>query len=208
MHMMTQLRGSFLTWVRNTRASVSVEFVVGAVLIVTATVGGLDLYRLVDARSVGLRAAATMADYVALETDPNLQFIEDLAKYLNKHEIAMPSDAAFVISAVNKPGATEDEDDPPAVVSWSRKIVVSDMSTPSSDLGNCGRIGGKGDEATLPAVLAMEPGEDIVVAEVCVKLLPTAFVSGGVLPADLLPSLLYRQQIRPMRAGTLPKEPI
>lgn len=203
----TGLCAEFASWASNTRASVSVEVVLGAILIITTTVGALDLYRVVGVRSLGLKAAATMADYVSLETAPKKAFIRDLAKFLHEHEISAASDAAFVVSAVTRPSATDMEPNPKAVVTWTSTIVVSKSSTPSPDLRNCRQVGDEGKEAKLPTALAMEPGEEIVVAELCIKLLSAAFVSGGILPDGVLPSFFYRQQIRSVRTGTLPTVP-
>ena len=201
---------SLSSWMRNGRGSVSVEFVIGSVLIVTATVGGMDLYRVIDTQSVALRAATTMADYVSLEAAPREAFIEDLARFSYRYEIALPSQAAFVVSAVSRSDATDAEPDPPSVVRWSRKTAVGeDPDTPPVELRDaCGRLGGPDEEdAALPAELGMEPGEMVVVVEVCVKLLPGAFVGGGLLSGNVFPTRFYQHQILPVRGDSIPEEP-
>lgn len=205
-----QLSTGLLSWMRDTRGSVSVEFVIGAILIVTATVGGMDLYRVIDAQSLSLRAASTVAEYVSLESAPNATFLDDLAKFSYSNEIALPSDAAFVVSAVSRADATTADPDPPAVVQWTRAFAVGeDPASPPRDLADsCGRLGDSGDvdPATL-TVLAMEPGDMVVVVEVCLRLLPRAFVGGGVLAGNVFPTLFYQNRILPVRGDTMPEEP-
>lgn len=205
---MNSLLGSLLSWARSTRASVSIEFVLGAVLILTTTVGGIDLYRIIEGRSVGARSASAMADYVSLETAPQSALINDLAKFLYRHQIAAPSEAVFVISAVAKPASTDVEPDPSAVVQWDHKVAIAPEGSPPPAFANsCGKVGASGGVAKLPVELNMEADEEVVVVEVCVKLSPEVFVSSGVLPDGVLTSLLYSQQIRPSRSGSLPGDP-
>lgn len=193
------------SWLRSTRASVSVEFVIGSILLLTVMAGGIDLYRIIDARSIGSRAANTMADYISLETAPTGAHLDDLAKFSYQNEITVPSQAAFVVSAIERPrtkGASP-------VVQWNRKIVVGpDSPPPPAALADtCGRIGSSRGPTTLPTEFAIEPGELVLVVEVCVKLLPQAFVSGGILPDGVFPSLVYQHRIVPVRGHLLPAEP-
>ena len=191
---------------RSTRASVSVEFVAGSLLLVTMIVGGLDLYAIIDARSLGSRAADTMSNYVALESAPKTSLLNDLAKFSYKNEIAVPSKAAFVVSAVS----LSDAKDAKAVVEWNHKFAVGPDGTPppSTLTDSCAKIGAsKGSTADVPDALAMKAGEKVVVVEVCVKLLPRAFLSGGFLPAGMFPSTFYQYRILPVRGDLLPQEP-
>ena len=205
-----RLSTSLSSWMRDRRGSVSVEFVIGSIAIVTATVAGVDLYRVIDARSVALQAAITMAEYVSLESAPQAAFIDDLATFSYQNEIALPSRAAFVVSAVSRADATELEPDPPVVVRWNRKTAVGeDPESPPLELADsCGRLGESSDgEAVLQAELGMEPGEMVVVVEVCVDLLPGAFVGGRLLSSTLYPTFFYQHQILPVRGERMPEEP-
>ena len=198
------------SWTRGTQGSVSLEFVIGAVLIVTATVGGMDLYRVIEAQSLSLRAASTMAEYVSLESAPSATFIDDLAKFSHRNEVALPSDAVFVVSAVSRSDATATDPDPPVVVQWTRTIAIGeDPSSPPLELaGSCGQLGDSGDvDPAMLTELGMEPGAMVVVVEVCLKLLPRAFVSGGMLAGNVFPSLSYQHRILPVRGETMPGEP-
>ncbi len=205
-----RLSTSLSSWMRDGRGSVSVEFVIGAVLIVTATVGGMDLYRVIEARSLSLRAASTVAEYVSVESAPSATFIDDLAKFSYHNEVALPSDAVFVVSAVSRSDATTMDPDPPVVVQWTRTVAVGDdPNTPPRDLAaSCGQLGDSGDvDPAMLTVLEMEPGDMVVVVEVCLKLLPRAFVGGGVLADNVFPSLSYQHRILPVRGETMPQEP-
>lgn len=205
-----RLAGSLSSWVRGRRGSVSVEFVFGSFLIITVTVGGLDLYRVVEAQSLVLHAATTMADYVSLEVAPSEAFIKDLAVFSHRNEIALPSLAAFVVSAVSRSEATAVEPDPPVVVRWDRKIVVGEEpGAPPSTLGEtCGRLlGGLSDAGGAMQALGMEPGEMVIVVEVCVKLPPQAFMSDRLLAGSVFPTLFYQHQILPVRGDRVPVEP-
>ena len=112
----SRLAAVFSSWLRDRRGSVSVEAVFAALLVVTTAVAGFDLYQTVDARSVGARGAGTMASYVSLEAAPRQVFLEDLAAFSYRNEIARPSEALFVVSAVSRDTVTEAEPDPPVVV--------------------------------------------------------------------------------------------
>lgn len=197
------------SWMRDRRGSVSVEFVLGAVVIATVAVGGMDLYRVIDAQSASLHAATTMADYVSLEEAPSEAFIKDLAAFSYRNEIALPSEAAFVVSAVSRADATDADPDPPAVVRWNRKIAVGeDPRFPPAELGeSCGRLDDSGNGDGALRALGMDPGEMVVVVEVCVKLLPGAFVSGGLLSGHVFPTLFYQHRILPVRGDSVPGEP-
>lgn len=198
------------SWIRDRRGSVSVELVIGVVVIVTTTVAGMDLYRVINARSVALRAATTMAEYVSLEPAPRAAFIDDLAAFSYRNEIAIPSDVAFVVSAISRPEATALEPDPPAVVNWDRKIAIGeDPDSPPLDLANsCGRLGDSGEgHVEVQTELGMEPGEKIVVVEVCVSLLPHALVGGELFSDAVFPTLFYQHQVLPVRGEDVPGEP-
>lgn len=203
------------SWMRSTRGSVSVEFALGAVIVLTVTVGGLDVYRIIDAQAVTFRAAATMADYVSLEEAPTRQSLEDLAEFSYRNEIGLPSEAAFVVSLIGRAEATDTESDPPAILQWDgyqwrHPVGGEDPDSPPEQLAeDCGSLGDNNDggEATLQEELAMEPGEQVVVVEVCVKLMPRAFVSGAAIAGNVLPTLFYRHHIIPVRGETPPTKP-
>lgn len=204
------LLAGFSSWMRDRHGSAGVEFAIGSVLILTTTVAGLDLYQVINAQSVALRAATTVAEYTSLEQAPRAAFLDDLAAFSHRHEVVLPSRAVFVVSAVGRSEATDLEPDPPPVVHWSRKITVGKDSEPAPlELADsCGRLGDSSDgAAALSTILDMEPGEQVIVVEVCVKLLPEALVSGRLLKGAVLPDLFYQHQIFPVRGENAPDEP-
>ena len=205
-----RLAAAFPSWLRDRRGSVSVETVFGALLVVTTAVAGMDLYQVVDAQWVGARGAGTMASYVSLEAAPRQVFLKDLAAFSYRNEIARPADAAFVVSAVSRDEATDIEPDPPVVVRWSWAIAIGeDPDDPPEDLAESCRARGVSEngEAPLLAKLGMEPGEMVVMAQVCVRLLPRALVSGRLLADTVFPTRSYQLQVLPVRGDRLPEEP-
>ncbi len=201
---LARVPATFSSWLRNTKASVSVEFVAGAVLFLTITVGTLDVYRLMDTSSLGAGAAATMADYMSLEATPKSAHLSDLAKFTNWNQIAVPSHAAFVISTFIQPagqGASPDKQ-------WKHEILVPpENETPLTLAEICGSSRSLiGTSNTLPGDFTMVAGEEIVVVEVCVKVLPAAMLSGGMMSAAGLPSELYQYRIVPVR-DAMPAQP-
>ena len=206
----SRLAAVFSSWLRDRRGSVSLEAVFAALLVVTTAVAGIDLYQAVDARSVGARGAGTMASYVSLEAAPRQVFLEDLAAFSYRNEIARPSEALFVVSAVSRDTVTEAEPDPPVVVRWTRAIAIGeDPDDPPTDLADSCSVLDDSEDGEQPLLedLGMEPGEMVVVAQVCVRLLPRALVSGRLLADTLLPTRFYQHRILPVRGDTLPEEP-
>ena len=204
------LSGSLSSWLRDRRGSTSVEFVIGSVLIATATVGGLDLYRAIGTRSLALHAANTMADYVSLEAAPSKKFIEDLAAFSYRKEIAQASKAAFVVSAVSRDVATDEVSDPPVVQQWSHEIAIGENpeSPPVAFGRSCGRAFSElADEKGALHALGMQPGEMVLLVEVCVMLPSGAFVSGPLLADNLFPKFFYQHHIFPVRGDHMPEDP-
>ena len=204
------LSGSLSSWMQDRRGSVTVEFVIGSVLIATATVGGLDLYRVIGAKSLALNAATTMADYVSLEAAPSKAFVEDLAAFSYRKEFAQASQAAFVVSAVSRSVATNNVPDPPVVQQWSHQIAIGeDPNSPPVDFGkSCGRaFGDLANGGGALQALGMKPGEMVVVVEVCFTLPSDAFVSGPLLANNVFPTLFYQHHIFPVRGDRIPEVP-
>lgn len=204
------LSGSLWSWMRDRRGSVSVEFVIGSVLILAAAVGGFDLYRVIVGQSVTLHAATAMADYVSLEAAPNKKLLEDLAAFSYRKEFAQASQAAFVVSVAIRSVATDEVPDPPVVQQWSHQIAIGeDPESPPVEFGkSCGRVFGDLDNGggALHA-LGMEPGEMVVVVEVCVMLPSSAFVSGPLLANSVFPTRFYQHRIFPVRGDSIPEDP-
>ncbi len=177
------------SWWRSTRASVSIEFVAGSVLILAITAGSTDIYRLIETKSLGARAASTMANYVslAIHTPPTAQQVNDLAKYSHRNQIGVSSKAAFVISGITK---SEQQGAAPSV-QWTHKVLLApdgETATLEEACGSSRTLIGNG--GALP--LAMAGGEQIIVVEVCVK-------PGGMTLSSLVSTALYQYRILPVR---------
>ena len=196
-------------WLRSGRGSMAVDFVIGTGILITATFAGLDLYRLVDARSAVLRATTMMADYISMETIPARALIRDMARFTYRNQIAMPSQVAVIISALERDAATAAEPDPPTVVQWTEQSLVGDATALGlSELGaSCSRISAGGDKPVWQNSLAMEPGENALVVEVCLNLLPDAFFTGGWFAAYAYPTSFYHHKVYPVRGLILPRAP-
>ena len=174
------------SWWRSRRASVSVEFVAGSVLFLAITTGSLDIYRLIETKTLGSQAASTMAEYMSLASTPEAEWVNDLAKYSHENQIGVSSKVVFVISAIEQ-GAT-----PP--VQWDHKVFLApDGETPPTLAEACGARTLIGDGGALPTELAMVAGETVMVVEVCVN--PAGLISSG-----LFSTPLYQYRIVPVRA--------
>ena len=205
-----RLSGGRPSWFYGRRGSVSVEFVISASILVVVTVAGLDLYRAIGVRSMGARAATTMAEYMSQEEAPMGALMDDLATFSHKYQIGIPSRVAVVVSALSRADVTDAEPTPPTVVQWSRTSLVGEESESAlADLGaSCSRIGSGDKKAKWQTELGMEPGEKIIAVETCLQLLPEAFVSGGWLPRDVFPTTFYHQRIFPVRGENVPLAPL
>ena len=114
------------------------------------------------------------------------------------------------MSAVSRDEATDTEPDPPVVVRWTWAIAIGeDPDDPPADLADSCRALGVSENGEVPllADFGMEPGEMVVVAQVCVRLLPRALVSGPLLADTVFPTRFYQLQILPVRGDRLPEEP-
>ncbi len=149
-------------FLRNTRGAAALESAIGAVVLVTTSTLAFDLYTRATTTATGLNVAVTVADYVSLEKAPNASEMTALATFLHG-EFFPQADAAFVVTAVQ--GATGENQK----WTWSKQILVDADASPDPDLATCSQVAGAGNKATLPAALALEANEIVVVAEVCVK---------------------------------------
>lgn len=145
-------------WLRDCRGSVSIECAIGAVVMLTASALALDLYRLASTQATVMHSAVTVADSVSRDTELDAMFIDTLAEFLYVDQFD-PADAAFVISAFShETGSTS--------VLWTKEVFLG--TDAATDLADCSQVSEHG-SASLPAELAMEDGEVVVVAEVCVE---------------------------------------
>ena len=144
-----------------------------------------DLYSRVSAGTAGLRMAATMADYVSRETAPDGDELTALATILHEHEIRVPADLVYVLTAFRQPPG----DPPPEMeVLWSDdSIRIGDEKATEALAGDCGRHVDEEGTATLPATFrsGMASGEVVIVAEVCARLRREGSISGRFVAGDV-----------------------
>lgn len=171
-------------YLRDRRGVAAIEFALGAVVMVSASLLALDLYRLASSQTTVAHVAISLADTVSRAEPPGLteaqlrqkmtDFVESLSELL--HEEQFPtSNANFVVAAVYKdPG-------PPASITalWSKEEVLLPDTT--SPLTSCAPANQTNEieihtsPVTLPADFTMADREIVIVAEVCVERTNTAF---------------------------------
>ena len=185
------------------RGSASIELALGAVALIGVSVVCFDLYSRVSADTAVSRMAVTMADYVSRDTAPAGAELAALGAFLHEHELGIPADVAYVITALRQPAG----DPPPAVeVLWVRRL--------DPDRGRGGHHQGRSpadapatsprsDTADLPDGFAMNAGEVLVIAEACVRLTREGSLTGRFIAGDI-----YRLHAVPVRdPGNPPSAP-
>ena len=179
-------------YLRDRRGAAAVEFALGTVVMVTASLLALDLYRLAGMQTTVTHVAVSLADTVSRkEPEPHVpgglteaelrrkmsDFVQSLSELL--HEEQFPtSNANFVVAAVYKePGNTA------LTAPWSEEVVV--LSNATGSLTSCApanqtneiEIHANANPITLPErfTRTMADREIVIVAEVCVERTNTAF---------------------------------
>ncbi len=175
-------------YLRDRRGAAAIEFALGTVVMVSASLLALDLYRLAGMQTTVTHVAVSLADTVSRKEPAGLTkrqlllkmyfFVQSLSELL--HEEQFPtSNARFAVAAVYKdPG-------PPASLTmlWSSAVVRRPPSS-TSPLTSCApanqtnEIQLETNPVVLPAgftLADMADREIVIVAEVCVERTNTAF---------------------------------
>ena len=198
------LRARFSAWppfVRDRRGSAGVELALGAVALIGVAAVCFDLYARVSADTAVSRMAVTMADYVSRDTAPESAELVALGAFLHEHELGVPADLAYVITALRQPAGNP----LPAVeVLWSDDAIrIGDTATTAALAGGCTRRVTADDDANLTAVLpddfTMDAEEVLVIAEVCVRLAREGSLTGRFVAGDV-----YRLHAVPARDPSNP----
>ena len=192
----------WLAFVRDSRGAASIELALGAVALLAVSALCFDLYSRIKADTAAARMAATMADYVSRDTAPNGDEMTALGRYLYGHELGVPADVVYVVSALHQPPG----DPLPAItVLWSdASIRVGDSTATASIAADCPQFGAEGGAADLPDGFAMSPGEVIVIAEVCARLTREGSLTGRFVAGDV-----YRLHALPAReSDAIPAKPV
>ena len=194
--------GRGLAFARDSRGAATIELGLGAVALISISTLCFDLYSRIKADTAAARMAVTMADYVSRETAPSGDEIKALGEYLHRHELGVPADVVYVVTALRQPPG----DPLPAItVHWSdASIRVGDSTATTSIAADCPQFGAEGGAATVPSGFAMSPGEVIIVAEVCARLTREGSITGRFVAGDI-----YRLHALPAReTGTIPAKPV
>ena len=198
-HPAARLSAGLSSWIRDGRGSVSIEFVFGAILIVTTAVGGMDLHRMVDARSVALRAATTMAGYLSLETAPSAAFLDDWpGSPYARGERCVEALGGSAVSVRRDPGGTR------AAGACSGPDVRRPRGpdSPPEELASLRpalrRLGGA-DGARI--------GRDRWSSSRSASSCRGAGFAGGCAADNVFPTLFYQHRVLPVHGGRMPEEP-
>ena len=169
------------SWIENNRGVASIECAVGTVLIITASLLALNLYRMADTQATVTHSVFTLADYTSRDDEVNATFIEKLAEFLHAEQFAA-SDVAFVVSAIR-----QDAEDGPTL-EWTKQVLLGPNA--AAELTDCSKITQDG-TVTLPTGFTMIANEGVIVGEVCVELTTTTGTE-----------VVYAHYILPSRATT------
>lgn len=188
-------------FLRDRRGSAGLELALGAAALIGVCALCFDLYARVSADKAVSRMAVTMADYVSRDTAPVGTELAALGAFLHEHELGVPADLAYVITALRQPAG----DPLPAVeVLWSdASIRVGDATTTAAIASECTRRvttdANANLHAALPATFAMSAGEVLVIAEACARLTREGSLTGRFVAGDI-----YRLHAVPVRDPSNP----
>ena len=183
-----RLRG----FVRDTRGGASIELALGALVLVSTSALCFDLYSRVAADTAVTRMAVTMADYVSRDADPDGDEMNALASYLHEHDLGVPANLVYVVTALHQPPG---DPRPDIVVLWSDDTIrIGDPAATATIAADCARFVGEGGAANLPDGFTMSHDEVLVIAEVCAGLTREGFLTGKLIAGDL-----YRHHALPAR---------
>ena len=187
---------------RDSCGAAGIELALGAAVLFSVSLLCFDLYSRIQADTAVARMAVTMADYVSRDTNPDGDEMEALGRYLHRHELGVPADLVYVITALHQPLG----DPLPAVaLLWSDDTIrIGDDTTVTEDFASgCPRFIADGG-ANLPDGFTMLPDEVVVIAEVCARLTREGSLTGKFVAGDI-----YRLHALPAREpGQTPAEPV
>ena len=195
------LLAPFRRLAREQRASVGIELAIAAFALTTIAGAAFDVISLARASTAGARAAATMADYVSRESEPDRDEMDELGAFLHEREFRNPSALVYVISAVHKRAG---DNSYPKIWPGDNFVIRSGDSETTTDLlARCQTQGTwhtalSGDDA----VITLQDNDVVIVVEVCVKMLREGML------AQEFSGILYRIHAMPARgSGGAPAVP-
>lgn len=195
------VRAAIRRFARNCRGGAVLEFALGAVVLTTTAAACFDIYSRITADTALGRMAVTMADYVSLEVAPQKAQLRTLGEFLHDHELGIPADLAFVVTAIHQPPGTPL---PALRVLWKHDKPAPDglrfgnASVTAALANDCARyVDSAGTTITLPAGFTMLADEVVIIAEACAR--PTV---QGSLISVLGGGDMYRVHALPFRDST------
>ena len=189
-----------LRFARSPRAGAGLELAVGTAMLFVVAFAAFDLYSRVRATQVISHAAVAMASHISQEPAPQGSDLLELATFLYEDVIAVPSSLLFVLTAVRQP---PDPADPVALVWTDSQLALGDASLASAVAANCSRFVSASDPVLPADFTPLDPGDVVIIVEVCARLTREGSFSGLFLDHDL-----YRFYFMPYRhVGTSPAAP-
>ena len=185
---------------RDSCGAAGIELALGATVLLSVSALCFDLYARIKADTAAARMAVTMADYVSRDANPDGDEMEALGRYLHRHELGVPADLVYVITALHQPPG----DSLPAVAClWSdASIRIGDTMVTTEIASGCPQFIADGG-ANLPDGFTMLSEEIVVIAEVCARLTREGSLTGKFVAGDI-----YRLHALPARKpGQTPARP-
>lgn len=189
-------------FLRSARGGVPVELALGGFVLISAAVLCFDLYSRIEADTSITRMAVTMADYVSREAAPDGAEMSALGAFLRDHELAVPADLVFVVTALRQPSG----DPRPGVdVLWSDDTIqFGDSAVTGALAAGCAHFKDEHGAGVLPDHFTMADDEVLIVAEVCARLTGAGFLTSTIFTGDI-----YRLHALPARdPGQPPAAPV
>ena len=175
------------SFVRDVHGGASIELAIGSVALLSIAALCFDLYTRIQATAAGGRAAVSMADYVSRDTTPNGNEMAALGRFLHTHDIRVPSAMVYVVSAFHRPSGVAPGDPPGDVeLLWTDDTIRIGPAADDTFASGCTQFVDAGNPR-LPDDFAteMEPGEAIVMVEVCVRLTREGSLTGTLVAGDI-----------------------
>ena len=203
------MRAAVRRFARSSRGGAVLELALGAVVLTTTAAVCFDIYSRVTADTALGRMAVTMADYVSLEAAPQNDELRTLGAFLLDHELGVPADLAFVITAIHA-APSGDPSNPTLQVLWKHGqdepvgLRFGNVSETAALADACANYVDAGNNATLPQGFEMLENEVVIIVEACAR--PTV---QGSLTSMFVGSDMYRVHALPFReSNQIPAAPV
>ena len=190
-------------YLRGRDGAAPIELAIGAVVLAGVAALCFDLYARIKADTSIARMAVTMADYVSRGTAPNGNDMTALGEFLHAHELGVPANLVYVVTAVHQPTG---DPAPAPVILWSDNTIrIGDATVTAELAGDCTHQVAQGGGESLPAGFKpMSPDEVVIIVEICARLTREGSLTGRLVAGDI-----YRLHALPAReADQKPAAPV